>query len=146
MSVLNVTVQCAYSCDLGAIAPNFTVRLLGNPRSPFCPDGDRYILGGQHGFQASGEIHDDYLKKNQDPPKWCTHFNCKIIKMGTSLQLRRSISGAHNKVQHAGSSSVMHEIGSAFLTVYRDPVRNAYSISDCVLATYENTGMSVKDG
>ena len=49
MSVLNVTVQCAYSCDscdLGAIAPNCTVRLLGKPRSPFCPDGDRYILGG----------------------------------------------------------------------------------------------------
>ena len=39
----------------------------------------------------------------------------------------------------------MHEIGTAFLTVFRDPVLQALSISDCVLATYENTGMSVKD-
>ena len=39
----------------------------------------------------------------------------------------------------------MHEIGTAFLTVYRDPVLSNLSISDCVLATYKNTGMSVKD-
>jgi hypothetical protein len=117
---------------------------LGNPRSPFCPDGDRYILGGQHGFEASGEIHDDYLKKNQDPPKWCSHFNAKVIKGGTSLQIRRKISGAHNKVQHAGSTSVLSEIGLAFLIVYHDPKLSHYSISDAVLATYENTGMSVK--
>ena len=82
MLLFNVGIQ---SSDLGAIVPNFTFRFLGNPHSRFCPDGERYILSGQHGFSATWEICDEYLSKNLEPPKWCTHFNCKIIRLETSL-------------------------------------------------------------
>ena len=71
------------------------------------------MIGGEHGVAACDEICKDVTARMGEFEDWMTNCDVRIIKFVTSVWMWRKLAEQHNRAQHSGCESSVHNPGPA---------------------------------
>ena len=108
--------------------------------------GALWVIGGQHGVAACDEICKDVTARMREVEDWMTNFDVRIIKLDTSVAIKRKLAGQHNRAQHSGRESSVPQLLNNFLQLAAQDTQCKKTMVTLMCEAIVEAGLTAKSG
>ena len=105
-----------------------------------------WVSGDQHGAAVCDALCKDATARMGEVEDWMTNFDMRIIKVDTSLGIRRKLAGQHNRAQHSGHESSVPQLLNNFICLEAEDTQCKKTVVILMCEAIMEAGLIAKYG